>query len=539
MPSPDVDYRADLLTAGGVRGVRLDEAVQGFPDLFGPDRQFRHRLLFLLSLFVMQSVCAVYSCDGARRPNSRRASASRARTVPSMISSPSSTRTPPSTVGSITSCTATSRPTCLLSAACRRVTLLARQRPGHPDRGHHAVLGGAAMVDVALDRLRERPVPGSDRTLRASATVVVSDALPSSSSPTSVLRRSAGPTARPKRVAQLWRGLHQPGEAEQRRPRSPRAAPTESAFSSSARTACRSSAAAKVRPPAQRIAAPSATTVTADAETFRRSRPCTEPACGPPGTSPGRSARDAASTEDSSASTTAKRSAARVSLDEPTTPWTTSMTLPSTPWPVRPRAWPAPRRARASNALIRASDPVLTNTSPVRLAGPADADRHDLPAGSGSSWASRSAMNRSTVRRARSSSSSDSPTIRAGKGGGQATDLGPQLRHDLSPLRLELGLGRGSDPRPPRPAPALASRRGSGLPWVFASSRILAASLRASASCALYCSSAACRVGLGPLRLLDAALDRLGALGVRRLEPRHDELGDEVPQHQREDDRRR
>ena len=54
-------------------------------------------------------------------------------------------------------------------------------------------------------------------------------------------------------------------------------------------------------------------------------------------------------------------------------------------------------------------------------------------------------MKRSTVRRARSSSSRLSPDDAAGERGGHATDLVAELRHDLGALRLQLGLRLGAD----------------------------------------------------------------------------------------------
>ena len=53
MPSPEVDDSADLFAAGRVGRVVLDESVQGVPDLLWTDREFCHRLSFLLSYLVV------------------------------------------------------------------------------------------------------------------------------------------------------------------------------------------------------------------------------------------------------------------------------------------------------------------------------------------------------------------------------------------------------------------------------------------------------------------------------------------------------
>ena len=285
-----------------------------------------------------------------------------------MTSSPSSTRTPPSTSGSMTSCTATSRPSCRLSEVSQLVALLRGQRLGHPHGGHDPVLLRRGQGDEALDGVREGPLPGAHGALGQHHRGV---GRPSCEQPAEQLL-AVGP-ARSERLPSASRSSGLPSTVRANRKSSSSAfsrSPARSATISWARTAWRSSALAKVRPPDQRSVAASATRSTTAWPTFPSSSPCTRPLRADSG-APGSVTARRSEAEDSRASTTRTC---------------------------------RPQKASSGRAIVEQL---------VELAHPGLGGRaHGVFAGDSVDWPSRSARNRSTVRRARSSSSSDSPTIR-------------------------------------------------------------------------------------------------------------------------------
>ena len=323
-------------------------------------------------------------------------------------------------------------------------------------------------------------------------------ARPASRSLTRSCRSASGTERSAERVAQLRVGLDQPGEPEQlvlglvqrRRPRS--------AASSWARTAWRSSAADErlaARPAHARR--PRATTSTRRART-----PCRRAAVR---TSPGGAARTAPGSVSGAAQR--DRGVERVDHGE---------------------------QVAGDQALSRVSSSTvpttLTLASALRSSAPSSASlqlgvasRHDSPAVLGSSavlpsWrleVGDEAVDRPTGALVVVEATRRRSGRRGWWPGHRSRCAAASSTWARSASQLGLGCARM------RFASAWACSRISAriwLPWVLASSRMRAASLRASASCALYCSSAACGLGLGALGLLDAALDRLGALGVGLLE---------------------
>ena len=118
---------------------------------------------------------------------------------------------------------------------------------------------------------------------------------------------------------------------------------------------------------------------------------------------------------------------------------------------------------------------------PQRCEGVAGGSEHQALAPFAAS-ASRSAMNRSTVARARASSSRDSPTTLPASDDGQGADLATQRRDGGRTLRDDGGLGASRDgAQPPRWPRARASSM-IALLSACAWARIWAASVRASAS---------------------------------------------------------
>ena len=397
-------------------------------------------------------------------PKSRRACSSRSATVPSMTSSPSSTRTPPSTVGSTISWITIERPTCLLSAGLQAIPLLGAQRPGDPDRRDHPVLLIGRERDEAFDRVARR-CAHEPRTARLASTTVASVARPSSRSPTSACRLASGTDAVADRLAQLRVGLDHPGEPEQlvlgvlQRPvvvgldqRGPNGLPLHRRGEASGH---RPSAWWRLRrrcpPPSWRSVAEE----TVDeilAAVLGRARIGHRPS-------------------------QRHRGLERVDDREQITGQ--AIDVGATGRPLH-RSEDLSDDALVSGAAGQGRVEHRVQGSESGLGSGA----HDLPAVAGSSL-SRSAMKRSTVRRARSSSSSDSPTIRPAS----VVARPPISLRSWTRTWARSASSWASAEALIRAASAWACSRSSTriwVPWVLASSRIRAASVRASASCSLY-----------------------------------------------------
>ena len=227
--------------------------------------------------------------------------------MPSMTSSPSSTRTPPSTSGSIDLLDGDLAADLLTQRRPQPLPLLRGQRPGHPDGGHHPVLLRRGQGDEALDGVGEGPLARRHRPLGQTHRRVGGP--PVEQLADQLLRGCASADRRDRPARCAARGRTRPaGRTGRARPRSPPACRRARPRISWARTACRSRAAAKVRPPAQRMAAASATMSTAVVGDLAVEQSVDQPRPLLRG-DPGRSRPDAAPAEDSSASTTANRSA--------------------------------------------------------------------------------------------------------------------------------------------------------------------------------------------------------------------------------------
>ena len=236
-------------------------------------------------------------------------------------------------------------------------------------------------------------------TARLASTTVVSVARPSSSSPTSSWRW-ASPTDRSPRALRSS-GVDSTSRANRKSSSSASSrVPSRSATISWARTACRSRAAAKVCPPAQRMAAPSATMSTAVLDTLPSSSSWTS-RCRSDSGRPGSVTARRRPADEASASTTANRSAESCRRsDSLGAPRTAPTIRPTMPLSAVLSLCAASRTS--SSACMRASDPTLMSGLQIECHRQIESSSDD----------SRLAMKRSTVRRARSSSSSDSPTIR-------------------------------------------------------------------------------------------------------------------------------
>ena len=479
--------------------VVLDEPVQGVPDLLRTNRQFCHRFLIRSSYSwcVIVWVCCAGQSRGAVRvsPKSLWASAEAAghRPLDDLVAE---LDPDPAEHGRVDDVLHRDLAADLLASrpARRRCALLVGQRPGDPDGGDHPVLLRRGEGDVALDGVTRtsargpRPPAWPARSSPAGPALqqLADQVLPADRA----VDRSLG-----QRVAQLRSRTRPAGRTGTARPRSRPGRPPRSATHQLGPHGLPlegggegpTAGPAHRRPPRPRCRRPASETLPSNSPWTRRCAAVLGRARvgqRPPQARP----------RTSSASTTANRSPAPASVGRRRHR--------------RPAARRAARRAGARPAARDASA-ILAGGLPAELVAPPDRR------GTGRPYGGRARRPRATRRR------SGRPAWWPGHRSRCAAGSGPEsARPRAGPRGLAVI----------RAASAWACSRSSAriwVPWVLASSRILAASVRASASCALYCLQRRLGLLLGLLGLLDPALDRRRPLGVGGLEPRHHELGDD------------
>ena len=381
------DDGADLLAGGGLGLVVLDEPVQRVPDLLRTNSEFCHAVLIRSSLTQWCVSSGMLVSCVVRRRAWRLGQAAGHGALDDLVAELDPD--PAEQVGVDDVLKGDVAADLLRADPHGALPLVVGQRPGHPHGGDDPVLLSGRQSDVALDGVTE--VRSRAATARLASTIVARwPGPPAARRPGP--RGATGPPPVTEGVAQPGVGLHQPSEPEQL---------VLGLVEVAARVGVHQlgphglslEGCGEGPPTGPAHARASATMSTASSETLPSSSPWTKPrravlrrtrvGDAPVAAPPSRPARRPPRT--------GRRTAAQVGRRRARAP--------------RPRSGPGRRCGASARAMPRRA------RRPARSGG-LRSHAHERSAVSAGSSDSRSARNRSTVRRARSSSSSDSPTIR-------------------------------------------------------------------------------------------------------------------------------